>query len=654
VKSRTAAPIFLSLLLLLPIFPARTLSAEDSGDKETQARVAELIERIRVSDRYGRGVALEAIVAVGRPAVPLLLRLLEDPKATSRSCAAYALGRIGDPSAADPLFKALSRKDNDVSARFYLAEGLAGLGDPRAVAPLAGLLRDEDLRWDVYAARALGRMGKEAVKTLVGLARDLNPNVRQMAGFGIAELSCPEAAPGVVALLKDGYPGQIMQVLIAVKRIGAPAEKPLRTLLSDPKALVRQRAAIGLGSLGKADVVDQLLAAFEGTDDETSSLALDALVCVGPEAAKALWKKVETGSGRARAWAIVTLGRMRDPRTLDPLIEVFSGKDRTLRYHAGEALKRLGRPAIPKLRELEKHDDAGVRRDATLLLGRMGFRSSIARLVEMIRTGSPPEKHSAAYALSRLGRAAVEPLLPLLEEKDRYVREKACMALGYIGRASVVPLLRVLESPNPAARACAAKVLGKLRDRRAVEPLLKALGDPVESVRRQVGEALTAFGGSLTDRLLRALEEKNPLTRRTAACVLAELGDPRAAGPLLHALKDADPEVKGWALAGLGKLRLRKAVPAIIEALADKDASVRRAALGALGALGDARAAGPLARLLGDPSLRIRREAADALARLGSPALPHVVPLLDDPSLKRGPWRYAFWAPWEIRKPSRP
>ena len=54
--------------------------------------------------------------------------------------AAYTLGKIGTPSAVDPLIKALEDPDNYV--RRQAADALGNIGDPKAVEPLNKALND--------------------------------------------------------------------------------------------------------------------------------------------------------------------------------------------------------------------------------------------------------------------------------------------------------------------------------------------------------------------------------------------------------------------------------------------------------------------------------------------------------------------------------
>ncbi len=113
--------------------------------------------------------------------------------------------------------------------------------------------------------------------------------------------------------------------------------------------------------------------------------------------------------------------------------------------------------------------------------------------------------------------------------------------------------LRALDSESFARRARAADQLGNSRDRRAVEPLIKALLD------------------------------EDCCVRRAAAAALGETGDLRAVRPLLEAQGDQDREVQRLAAKALVCLlgrsdSIRSALPILTDALTDQRISVRNAA----------------------------------------------------------------------------
>jgi len=167
------------------------------------------------------------------------------------------------------------------------------------------------------------------------------------------------------------------------------------------------------------------------------------------------------------------------------------------------------------------------------------------------------------------------------------------------------PLVKALDHSVVEVRSSAAWVLGRLGDKRAVEPLVAAL-----KMERQ--------------------------SARMIAQSFGRLGDPRAVGPLVAQLQEAAKDAGGAAFrgrthAGLKRLSGRRAAkildalvglgpPAVepLVALLKHDFALARvlAAIG-LGELGDPHAVEPLNAAFGDEEQVVREAATAALAKLG-------------------------------------
>ena len=104
-------------------------------------------------------------------------------------------------------------------------------------------------------------------------------------------------------------------------------------------------------------------------------------------------------------------------------------------------------------------------------------------------------------------------------------------------------LLRMIASPDKKARKNAAKMLGGVRDRRAVDALIHALRDPKDDVRKEAAVSLGAAGDRrAVPALVAALNDGDGGVRTRAVDSLGDLGDPRAIRPLLGMLmEEQDP-----------------------------------------------------------------------------------------------------------------
>lgn len=123
-----------------------------------------------------------------------------------------------------------------------------------------------------------------------------------------------------------------------------------------------------------------------------------------------------------------------------------------------------------------------------------------------------------------------------------------------------------MGSNNPYERAEAARRLGDFGDRRAVRPLIEALGHPHQEVRKNAAEALGKLGDpSAVESLLQMLQDNDGNVSEAAAVALGLLGDSRAVDPLCRQLDDGkNPSTRIASANALGELGNRKAIPFLI------------------------------------------------------------------------------------------
>ena len=116
-----------------------------AASKKMLTGISELIAALASPSPVARRKAREALVALGKPAVPSLIQLLSHRKPHVRWEAAKALGGIADPIAAFALVNALKDRDGDV--RWLAAEGLAALGRDALPPLLAALIDPSNSDW---------------------------------------------------------------------------------------------------------------------------------------------------------------------------------------------------------------------------------------------------------------------------------------------------------------------------------------------------------------------------------------------------------------------------------------------------------------------------------------------------------------------------
>lgn len=136
---------------------------------------------------------------------------------------------------------------------------------------------------------------------------------------------------------------------------------------------------------------------------------------------------------------------------------------------------------------------------------------------------------------------------------------------------------------------------------------------------RQCGAALQmSTKEDYVNKLVAALQHPEPLTRKRAAWVLGELRERRALDPLIAAARaTTDPDLLEGAVEALGKIRDAKAVDVLGSLLERSYLSVRLKVVEALGCIGGPRATELLRSALHDPSAAVREDAAKELRKMG-------------------------------------
>lgn len=325
---------------------------------------------------------------------------------------------------------------------------------------------------------------------------------------------------------------------------------------------------------------------------------------------------------RDEDWAIRSeaaglLGTFKDPRAVVPLVSLLRDEDRSVREAAIEALRAIGAPAVETVGTCLAEPDLSVQESALAILAVIADERVLAPLVKALHSGDWIVRMHATKALGRVRNAdAVEPLIPLLQDKVKAVREEAAAALAAIGDAAIPSLLKTLRHEDWLVRLHAVESLGKAQSKRAVEPLLAVLfNDQDSAVREDTVRALGEIGDpQAVEYLFTAMRE--PGLRTLAVDALGRIGDPRAVPVLIDVLSGAGPPHATRTVAGCGDQW-------------NEEAMTQSAAARALGLIGDEVAIPSLLAALNRTFTRA--EAAAALAKFGSKVIPFLLPLLNEP-----------------------
>ncbi|MDD1700951.1 MAG: HEAT repeat domain-containing protein [Methanoregula sp.] len=186
---------------------------------------------------------------------------------------------------------------------------------------------------------------------------------------------------------------------------------------------------------------------------------VDANVPEKPEGAEGLEKKGveelvhllrDSTDPMVRQYAAYLLGKAKNPRAIQPLIEALGDFDKSVREQATLALSAIGKAAIEPLSAVMKEPQWETRYRAAEALGKIADEKAIKPLIKALKDNRDHVRYMAAKGLREIGNSeAIEPMIILLKDENRYVRIMAVRALGAIGGHNAKEALKkALESEN--------------------------------------------------------------------------------------------------------------------------------------------------------------------------------------------------------------
>ncbi|MDR2623349.1 MAG: HEAT repeat domain-containing protein [Methanobrevibacter sp.] len=150
---------------------------------------------------------------------------------------------------------------------------------------------------------------------------------------------------------------------------------------------------------------------------------------------------------------------------------------------------------------------------------------------------------------------SINELINDLANDDEFVQEESRVLLEEKGTEAVDPLIgALLNNRNKDIKISSAKVLGAIRDKKAINPLISTLSNPNKMVRREASTSLIKMGDGAVEPLIDLLDNEDWRIRGAASWALGSMGDKRAIEPLKALLNDESGYVKSGAKKSLDVL----------------------------------------------------------------------------------------------------
>jgi HEAT repeat protein len=356
-----------------------------TGSKQSEAK--KLISQLAETGK--REHAAQELIRLGDDAVQPLLDALQTQDLSLLPVYQHLLARI--PSASPALTKLLATAHPIIRARVV---DIFSINKDKAASPaLIEALKGEYYTVRSRAALALGKIGDRGVIPLLFKA-----------------LKDPEEEVRIAACLALG-----------MFRDPSTFDEITEVLLDDVQIKVRQAAAKALGDTQHPAAIPFLMEALHDSywwyeKEQEVTVLLNAIEKMGAPVVDALIEALGDQERNVRKFAVILLGRLRDPRAMDELGMTVYDLHHEVSQAAAEALAKFGAPAVGVLSEALSHPEAAVREHAVMGLGKIQNESVAPLLVEML--GDP----------------------------ERMVRKQALLSLSVLKDARTVPALREVAS----------------------------------------------------------------------------------------------------------------------------------------------------------------------------------------------------------------
>ncbi len=418
------------------------------GQKGSDVLISSLNEK-HVESRLHAAVALGKLYE--RKAIPALSKCLSDIDARVRRAAVESLGRIGEQECINPIIMGL--KDDDANVRRTAIRYVSQFNDPRALELFIPMLGDSvpvvaqevvkailiigtdalDALVDAleipssiikrYAATALGLLKDvRAVPPLIELLTNINWVVRKAAVNALGELNDKRALNALLTMLDDSREEVALSASKALTNIGTPAVSGLLAYLIGRKK--NQYAVLALKDM-KGDSIKPLLNSLRHENAQIRSAVVKVLDMID-------WKPAKDEQGAAywiakQDWdKSVEIG----DKAVEPLIDVLADQEMWHRKAAAEHLGKLkDDKAVDYLIQSLSDKYWNVREASMRSLIKMG-RKAVEPLINAMLTGNKTAFESIASTLATIGdKRAIAPLEYVLKDNRQFVRQAAVKAL---------------------------------------------------------------------------------------------------------------------------------------------------------------------------------------------------------------------------------
>ena len=547
------------------------------------------IDLLKSKNPQTRKAAAKKLTQIGNPAVGSLIFVIKFDTDSFKSGVVNTIGTcLNNRNLKNKSVAILREKSRQ---RSEAARILGDIGNTKAIPPLAKLLKLNDPQVNESVTYSLKKFGELSTPYLIDMLRENSLQTRCSAAKILGEIGDCIAINPLVEILKTDKIEAKDAATEALVKMKKSATKPLLECLKNKDPKVRHRAADGLGRIGDVRAVESLC---ESVEDENIYVKLESIKALGEigdlrgvvPIARCLNDKNKDIQAKARVCLKLIdkkysmkgiIPKLFDKSTktrVDALNKLtffdLPGKNHIYVYKMEDPDNSVYYLALDKLRD--ERDP-----DIILPLVKLAVSSDIAHcrhdavnLVERLIRFSNSDLKECNHKKINIDKPLKQKLISICKEGINYghseKRKAAVRILGYLKEKDTIDLLiKTIDDYNLDVKLEAIDALIKFEDDRVVEVLFDLMGDKNKYVRIRTFTINKIPGTKITQRLIKLIDDKNPVIRKTAIEILGQRGDEEAVNHLIRTLNDNDPIIRIYAISALKFLKDKSAVKPLVE-----------------------------------------------------------------------------------------
>lgn len=525
---------------------ARILS-DVSGDESLNEHLLNVLDQ-KSSDREIITAVRGLGKALSKEALPKIQKLLSSDCADEiKKEALIALGQIGDPSSAEQIIDIIKNGRNDLA--LYAVNALFGLPPDCFASKITEILDDN----------------REEIKNaaITALGHSENIDVR------------PYLYP---ALEDDSYIIRRQALLALYNSIGDEILSEAINMAGDNEEMVACEAITILGKIKSVDALPAISKAIEKNTGRVGYIAFQALAAIGPEAEPVVLHYLDSNNRDICYFAMTACEKIGSNACVAKLIDIIK------RFESeGEIVDKALNVLLQFDFDIDENFFLDIlekiktsRKKVIELFGKSCKEKAALKLLSYLKDPDREVRFAAVSAVRKSGLASEEVITSLIESlRDKYwpVRKNSAETLSKMGNAAAEKLINILQAdnPNPDVIYWSLRALSESGAKQALPVFKKYISSEVADIKKTIIKGLGKIMNNESNAILaELLYDKDREIRFHAVKALKDTKDETMVAHLIKKLSGDEYEnVRSFAAIALGNFKSKESADALKNAFSD-------------------------------------------------------------------------------------